>query len=498
MIMVTKVLGLPKDKRLISNIACLLLLLMTLSCQQNKKRDQPKNVLLICIDDLRPELNAFGAKHISSPNIDQLASMGRPFHRHYVNAPSCGPSRYTLLTGQYGIQYRRDGNQSLFARAEDLNNQSRPIDPSMPEWFSEHGYSTVSVGKVSHHPGGRGDENWDNDSIPEMPGAWDRHIMPVGAWKHPRGAMHGLAYGKIRTKDDRDVLEAVDDEDSSYPDGLIAEAGLQQLEQLAASEKPFFLAIGIIKPHLPFGVPKKYLDLYEDVKIPAVLHPGKPSGETTWHHSGEFMSYHRQGNIDPREDAEYALLLKKYYAACVSYADKHVGDILSKLKETGADRNTIVVLWGDHGWHLGEHAIWGKHSLFEESLLSPLIIYDPDMENNGQESQAVVETVDIFPTLLELCKLPTPDFLHGTSLMPMMMDPKASGHPVVAYQSNATTIRTNSFRFIQHRSGAVELYDHESEEGESHNIAAQHPEMVEALRNQLNDRLKGQAFEWEL
>ena len=457
--------------------------------KQEQKKDIPKNVLVICIDDLRPELNSFGASYIKSPNIDHLASIGRSFTRHYVNAPSCGPSRYTMLTGQYGAQYRRHYNQPLFSRAKDRSKNPDSIAPSMPEWFRKQGYTTVSVGKVSHHPGGHGGENWDTDSILEMPNAWDKLIMPVGEWKTPRGAMHGLAYGKVRKPNQRDVLEAVDDKDTSYPDGLIAEEGLKQLEELSSGDQPFFLAIGLIKPHLPFGAPKKYLDLYDGVTIPAPSHPEKPNGKTTWHPSKEFMNYNRWGK-DPRDDKEFALELKKYYAACVSYADKHVGDILKKLKETGADKNTIVVLWGDHGWNLGEHGIWGKHSLFEESLRSPLIVYNPDMKNEGEQSNAIVETLDIFPTLCELSELPIPDFTHGKSLASIMKDPKADGHTAVAYTSGASTLRTDNYRFTQHCSGALELYNHLTDPFETINIALENPELVIKLRKQLEDKLE--------
>lgn len=453
---------------------------------------QQKNVLIICIDDLRPELASFGETYIHSPNIDSLAAVSRAFSRHYVNAPSCGPSRYAFLTGLYGAEYRDKYNQSLFERAQAIKKMD-PIVPSMPEWFRKNGYTTVSVGKVSHHPGGRGGDDWNEDGIPEMPNAWDRHLMPVAEWQHPRGAMHGLAYGKIRTPNERDVMETVDGDDKSYPDGHIAEEGLHQLNELAKGDKPFFLAIGLIKPHLPFGMPKRYLDLYENVDIPPVPHPEKPNGTTTWHGSGEFMNYNRQGK-DPRKDEAYALELKKYYAACVSYADKHVGDILKKLRETGADKNTVVVLWGDHGWHLGEHAIWGKHSLFEESLRSPLIIHDPEMEDKGQMSDAVVESVDVFPTLCDLTGLPMPSFAQGTSLVPILADSKAKGHEAVAIKSHATTIRTDQYRFTQHSSGEVELYDHHSAAKEQLNIAEKHPKMVVKLRKNIVRKMGELAF----
>ncbi|KQC30738.1 sulfatase [Flagellimonas eckloniae] len=452
------------------------------SCQEIV--DQPKNILLICIDDLRPELNSFGANYIKSPHIDGLAAMGRPFSHHYVNAPSCGPSRYTLLTGLYGTA----NNDAIFLRAKQMEKSAKNVPPSMPEWFRQNGYTTVSVGKVSHHPGGRGGTNWDSDSIPEMPNAWNRHLMPVGSWKTPKGAMHGLANGNIReVASEHDVLEAEEGPDEIYPDGLIVSEGLTQLEKLATGTKPFFLAIGLIKPHLPFGAPKKYLDLYNDIEFPPISHPEKPQGKTTWHESGEFMKYNRWGK-DPREDQQFAMELRRHYAACVSYADKQVGDILNKLKETGADKNTIVVLWGDHGWHLGEHSIWGKHSLFEESLRSPLIIYDPEMNNEGVKSNAVVETLDIFPTLCDLTGLKIPGFTQGTSLAPILEYPQSPGHIAIAYTSSARTIRTEKYRFIQHENGEVELYDHSTKEKETQNIASTNVDLVVELRKRLVER----------
>lgn len=471
----------------------LITIFIALVCGGNLSFAQKKNVLIIFVDDLRPELNSFGANYIHSPNIDSLNARGRGFNRHYVNAPSCGPSRYAFLTGQYGLEYRGESNQSLFKRAEGVNDENVSTAPSMPEWFRNNGYTTVSVGKVSHHPGGRGGDNWNDSNIPEMPNAWDKHIMPVAEWESPKGAMHGLAYGKVRTPDNRDIIEAVDGNDKSYPDGHIAEEGLRQLGELAKGDKPFFLAIGLIKPHLPFGVPKKYLDRYENIQIPPALHSEKPKGKTTWHGSGEFMNYNRWDK-DPLEDKEFALELKKYYAACVSYADKHVGDIIQKLKKTGADKNTIIVLWGDHGWHLGEHAIWGKHSLFEESLRSPLIIYDPSMDNKGQMSNAIVESVDVFPTLCDMTTLPIPNFTEGISLKPLLDNADTQGHEAVAFISDATSIRTDQYRFTQHKNGAVELYDHQTPLAEQLNIAERNPKIVQQLRTLLLSKTADKAF----
>lgn len=448
------------------------------------------NILLICVDDLRPELASFGVDYIHSPNIDRLAASGRPFHRHYVNAPTCGASRYTMLTGQYGP----NGNQALFARAKQLKEPDAAIPPTMPEWFRQRGYKTVSVGKVSHHPGGWGGEDWYDPNIVELPGAWDRQLMPTGQWKHPRGAMHALAYGEIKPigsfNDHKvDAFQSEGEHDTDQHDGLIADVGLEQLKNLAEFHEPFFLAIGFIKPHLPFGSPKRYMDPYKDVELPPIPHPEKPAGRTTWHGSGEFTNqYHHYGQ-DPNVDADYADAVRRHYAACVSYVDHHIGEILTTLEHTGQADNTIVVLWSDHGWHLGEHAIWGKHSLFEESLRSPLIISAPGMNRAGVASQAIVETADLFPTLADLAGLEVPDFVDGSSLRPQMDDPDSPGDPALAYQGKARTIRTERYRLTLHNDGYMELYDHDSPATETHNVAEQFPDLAAQLQQQINNRL---------
>ena len=459
--------------------------LFTQCTSQENSRKNP-NILLICVDDLRPELKCFNAEHIVSPNIDKLAENGVLFLNHYVNAPSCGPSRYTLLTGQYGPP----GNNALFIRSKEKSLGNK-IDPSMPEWFKEYGYTTVSAGKVSHHPGGRGGKNWNDSTIIEMPGAWDKHLMPVGEWQHPAGMMHGLAHGEIRKKPgNMDVFQSVEGNDTIYPDGLIINEALKQLKLLADDQqKPFFLAVGILKPHLPFGAPRKYLDLYENTTFPPIEHPQKPEGKTTWHGSGEFMKYNRWGK-NPNEDKAFAEEVRHHYAACVSYADAQVGKLIESLKQSGTYENTIIILWGDHGWNLGEHAIWGKHSLFEESLRSPLIIQYPGNITKGSKSKAIIETVDIFPTLCELSGVDIPQFAQGKSLKTILDNPNHSGHSAISYKGNAISIRTRTHRLIVHNDGSVELYNHTTPEKESNNIATENPELVKQLRSMLHTRLQ--------
>ncbi|MBK1832945.1 sulfatase [Roseibacillus ishigakijimensis] len=444
------------------------------------------NVLLLCIDDLRPELASFGADYIQSPHIDALAARGRAFTRHYVQAPTCGASRYTLLTGRYGPY----GNRSLFERGKKIA-AGEEVSPSLPAWFREHGYTTVSVGKVSHHPGGRGGPDWDTEEEKEMPLSWDRHLMPTGPWQHPRGAMHGLANGEIRSqvhKGSMDVYQAFDGPDTSYPDGLILEESRKQLADLTDQDEPFFLAVGFIRPHLPFGAPAKYYEPYREAELPPTPHPEKPDWRSTWHDSGEFRGQYTTWGREPNEDAELALELRKHYAACVTYVDSMVGELLTQLEESPAGKNTIVVLWGDHGWHLGEHAIWGKHALFEESLRSPLIISHPDLTQPGKKTRALSETIDIYPTLCDLAGIAQPETLHGRSLRPQLEDPAASGQPALSYKHDVHSLRTDRYRLVLHEDGYAELYDERDREAK--NIAADHPEVVNELSAKLHARLK--------
>jgi len=470
--------------KIISSYFILLFTLLLTNCNKETIKQKP-NILLICIDDLRPELKSFNANHIISPNIDKLAEAGISFQKHFVNAPSCGPSRYTLLTGQYGSAK----NDALFLRAKEINYGNKTIKPSMPEWLKSNGYTTVSVGKVSHHPGGKGGKDWNDSTIIEMPNAWNKHLIPVTEWQHPRGVMHGLANGEIRENAaDMDVYQSAIGNDYLYPDGAITDEAINQLKELTVKKNtPFFLAVGIIKPHLPFGAPKIYYDNYDGVSFPEIKHPQKPKERTTWHNSSEFMKYNNWGK-DPNTDSEFAYQLRRHYAACVSYADAQVGKILDELKQTGADKNTIVVLWGDHGWHLGEYGIWGKHSLFEEALHAPLIIYDPRKKNNGAKSEAIVETVDIFPTLCDLVGIEIPDYTQGVTLNDILENPNTKGHEAISYQTNATTIRTETHRLTLHNDGYAELYSYLNQDNESINIAAKKPELVKQLTHLLKTK----------
>ena len=289
--------------------------------------------------------------------------------------------------------------------------------------------------------------------------------------------MHGLADGEIRgNSGEMAVIQAEEGPDENYPDGLTTDETIKQLDLLAKDDKPFFLAFGILRPHLPFGAPAKYLEPYKEMKLPPVAHPEKPDWQTTWHKSGEFMKYQRWGK-NPNEDPAFSEEVRKYYAACVTYADAQVGRVLEALEKTGQSDNTIVVLWGDHGWHLGEHAIWGKHCLFEEALRSPLIVVDP-RKKGGKAVDTVVETVDVFPTLCSLTGVETPDYAIGDDLL----SSEDASPFALGYHRGRKTIRTDTHRLIEHKGGYHELYDHRSAEAETKNVAEEHPEIGEKLK----------------
>ena len=471
-----------------SAVAFLCLLFQGAVAVGGQPTSRQPNVLLICVDDLRPELKCYGADYVHSPNIDGLAHQGRLFTRHFVQAPTCGASRFAMLTGKYGS----GGNTALFQRAKELKSGVKNT-PTMPAWFRRHGYKTVSVGKVSHHPGGCGGSNWDDRSNLEMPESWDRNVLPVGKWQHPRGWMHGLANGQIRSNAKAmDVFQSIEGDDRIYPDGLATAQALKEVQRLTKDDQPpFFLAVGILRPHLPFGAPAKYMDRYKDRKLPAISNPGKPAHRTTWHGSGEFMKYHRWGK-NPNDDSEFADQVRRHYAACVSFADAQVGQLITELKSSGVWDNTIVVLWGDHGWHLGEHAVWGKHTLFDESLRSPLIIRSPKVEHETK-SNAIVESTSIFPTLCELAEIPKPDFVEGRSLFFKLQQKEdspgvSSENFAVSYHGNATSIRTATHRLIRHNDGYLELYDDSVREFK--NVATEQAEKAKQLSDKLTKHLK--------
>ena len=378
----------------------------------------------------------------------------------------------------------------------------------MPEAFRRAGYHTASIGKVSHSPNGRRygkptgkrDKSGKmipgepNDHAPELAQAWDSVGGPVGAWNDPWSAFFGYAGGKTRsyTKDKSPATEAVDVPDTGYPDGLIAEAAIAQLR--AVKDRPFFMSVGFYKPHLPFCAPKKYWDLYDHDTIPLAAHPDPPEGvnpKLSLHENGELTGRYAAMQ-DPKHatDAE-ARQLRHGYFACVSYVDAQIGKVLDELEALGLRENTVVVVWGDHGWHLGDLHVWGKHTTFEYSLRSTLLVDAPGVSKAGLREQGVVESLDLYPTLAALCGVNAPDDLDGKDLTPVLRDTACSGKDAAfGYWRKgdawAKSLRTARYRLTEWRDKGgkqlqVELYDHQEDPEETRNIASVQTEVVERL-----------------
>lgn len=441
------------------------------------------NVLFLAIDDLRNDLGVLGVAHARTPQLDSFAQTARVFTHHYVQVPTCGASRCALWRGRYPTVAAQLGNHGI------LQTQAEWGARSLPAVFRAAGYRTLALGKLTHVPGGRTGKGW-AEGPEELPGAWERAWVPDGPWKTPEAIMHGYANGTARQPGQSPPWEAHDGPDEAYPDAWVAAEAVRTLRELAARKEPWFFGVGFFKPHLPFAAPKKWHDLHAggvpDLKPEAAAKPAWPSG---WHPSGEFRrNYGHPPGRDPDTNADYAQLMRRAYAASVSYMDAQVGRVLHALHQLGLDENTIVVVWSDHGFLLGEHAIWGKHCLYEPALRSPLMIRHPSLPQPGRASDAVVETVDVFPTLTELCGLNAPADLDGRSLRAQLNDPEApAAKPAYGFWTDGRrTVRTERWRLIsQSVKGAVatqvELFDYQTDPHETRNHAAAHPAVVADL-----------------
>ncbi len=482
----------------ITIIGFVLLALSLVSCEQtkNKAKDQPYNVLMICVDDLRPELGCYGNTIIKSPNIDKLASQGALFTNHYVQSAICGPSRTTLMTGKLQQSWdlwgdlRKNGIEPEYAIA-------------LPHLFKKNGYTTVGIGKITHEPGGVMDEQ---QKIHQIPFSWDSTYTAVGKWKTPWRAFFAYANGdahntamRIGVETPRLPYEAGEVDDTGYPDGLNALEAVKQLEKLKEEGNPFFLSVGFYKPHLPFNAPKKYWDLYDPDKISVADNnypPKNLNNEYSLNKSPELTTHYPWPDGPGIVSQESAKIVKHGYYASVSYIDAQIGLVLNELKKQDLDKNTIVILWSDHGWHLGEHGIFGKMTNFNIATNSPLIMKVPGVTNKGSVINGLVETVDVYPTLAALCGLKVSDDLDGESIIPLLRNPKSKGKPFARsfyYRNNAlgTTIKTDQYRIVRWATEkdstvAVELYDHRNDLEENFNIASENKILTDSLLTQLN------------
>ena len=437
-------------------IAAALLAILSIAPIIAQEKSKP-NVLFIAVDDLKTVLGCYGDKIIKTPNIDRLAKMGTVFLNNYCQQAVCGPTRASLLTGM-----RPD-----VTKIRDLHTKMRDINPdivTLPEYFISQGYTTSGIGKIFHPS--CVDKKFDPQSwsipflvakesdysngfpvqkhyqSPELKALTTKEEV-VSAVENGKGKKKGEKKGEKKSKKEADdeegargpAFECLDLPDDAYDDGVSAKLAVKQIEMLNAAKKPFFMAVGFRKPHLPFVSPKKYWDLYkrEDMPVAEFQEHAANSKIFSYQYPGELTNYSgvkEFAKFDKNEANEFGLAIEKqkelvhaYYAA-VSYTDAQIGILLNTLEKLGTLNNTIIVLWGDHGWHLGDHDMWGKHTNYEQATKAPLIIAAPGLK--AGQTKSMTEFVDVFPTLCELSGGKVPAYLDGKSLVPVMKNNKVS------------------------------------------------------------------------
>ncbi|MCR9198554.1 MAG: sulfatase-like hydrolase/transferase [Planctomycetaceae bacterium] len=450
------------------------------------------NVLFIAVDDLRPTLGCYGDPLAISPNIDRLASQGVRFQRAYCQVAVCNPSRASLMTGL------RPDNLGVWTLPIHFR-EAQPDAVTLPQWLRKSGYTAISHGKIYHNPT-PDPQSWSEPirDLPSLP-----YFYPDGTRESVRSAMEKLPAGDWRKNNLRGPATAAPElADNQLLDGARTDLCIEDLQRLARADAPFFLAMGYIRPHLSFVAPKKYWDMYDPEKLPVLRQQKQPvdappyalANNSEVSHYVDMMEMPKPW--DDRElSAEQAQRLVHGYHACVSYIDAQIGRLLDALEASGAADNTIVVLWSDHGYKLGEYRGWGKMSNYEIDTRVPLIIRAPSMPKTaGQSSEALAELLDVYPTLCELTGVETPDFVDGKSLVPVLHNTKTRVHQAAvsqyyrrhegdAYMGYA--LRTDRWRYVEWRdfeSGEIkerELYDH-SQEAASHLGGAEEANLAES------------------
>jgi iduronate 2-sulfatase len=449
------------------------------------------NVLLICVDDLKPALGCYGDPLAQTPNIDRLAKRGLLFRAAYCNQAVCSPSRNALLTGL------RPQTLGIY----DLGTNFRKALPdaiTLPQYFKQHGYRTEALGKIFHVGHGNHEDpaSW---SVPHWKSNVVAYALPESRAKRGLTREEALFNNKSADGLSRGApYEAADVPDDAYPDGAMATEAIKRLQ--AAKQQPmqpFFMALGFVKPHLPFCAPKKYWDRHDAgaFKLAEVRRPPEGAPKFAPQFGGELRQYRDVPDKGPLSDEVQRKLIHGYYAAA-SYMDAQLGRVLNALDETGLAKNTIVVFWGDHGWHLGDHGMWCKHTNYEQATRIPLIFVMPGAQA-ARETNALVESVDLYPTLTELAGLPAREGLDGKSLVSILKDPQSTVRDYATHvypRGNriGRAVRTAQHRLVEWKEpkepadkAVIELYDYASDPLEQTNVAKQHPDVVAKLRNLL-------------
>lgn len=436
------------------------------------------NILFLVVDDLRPELGCYGNATVISPNIDRLAQRGVAFTRAYCQQAVCTPSRTSFLSGL------RPDSTRVHDNVKSSFRELLPDAVTLPQFFRERGYETRGLGKVF----GEGLNDPKAWSVP----LWPENIAGmqyVDLRKWEQVPAHRRSESPIPTLEweKQETIQTPDVPDNALQDGQVAERAVQMLRDLR--EKPFFLAVGFLKPHLPFVAPKKYFDLYRREEIAEPRHASAPKDVPPvalhdWRELRGYKDIPRKGPLPPGKARE---LIHGYFAA-TSYMDAQVGKVLNELDRLQLTENTVVVLLGDHGWHLGEHDLWVKTTNFELDTRAPLIVAGAGVKHRGVKSAGIVESIDVYPTLCELCGFEPPAHLEGLSMKPLLDEParewkKAAFSqfprpflPSKAGKGMGYTMRTERYRYTEWRIPgeplAVELYDHEKDPHEMVNVAA--------------------------
>lgn len=462
--------------------------------QAVRAADRP-NILFIAVDDLRPEFGAYGASHVKSPHLDRLAKSGMTFERAYCQQAVCSPTRSSLLTGT-----RPDTT-----KVWDLVTHFRAALPdvvTLPQHFKNHGYFVQGMGKIYH--GGFDDApSW---SVPWQTPRAAAYGLPANlalnqrqyavdpdggaAVKNKKGTKQGRKKAATVPGSRGPAFEGVDVPDDTFTDGKVADLAVATLRDIGKRKEPFFLAVGFVRPHLPFVAPKKYWDLYDPAKIPLAPNKYRPVGAPDYavQPGGEMRAY--DGIPADSIPDDLARQLRHGYYAAISYMDAQVGKLLDELDRLDLRKNTIVILWGDHGWKLGEHDAWCKHTNTENDTNTALLLSVPGMKHVGAKTKSLVEFVDVYPTLADLAGLPLPTHLEGVSFKPLLDAPTRpwksaafSQYPRPAGKSGigplmGYAMRTERYRFVvwvgrndHSKVDAIELYDHQRDPQENTNIA---------------------------
>jgi len=454
-----------------------------------------RNVLLICVDDLKPVLSCYGDKRVHSRNIDRLAKRSVLFERAYCNQAVCAPSRNALMTGvrptTLGIYDL--GTNFRFAASNAI---------TLSQHFMQHGYRAEGLGKIFHVGHGNHEDpaSW---SVPHFEGRTVAYLLPENRPKEGTREEALFANETDVAKLPRGApYESADVPDDAYPDGKIADEAIRRLRAAKGRTEPFFLAVGFLKPHLPFCAPKKYWDLYrrESFQLPALQTPPQDAptyAPSSW---GELRQYRDVPEKGQLSDDDARTLIHGYHAA-LSYMDAQLGRVLDELDRLRLTSNTIIVLWGDHGWHLGDHGMWCKHTNYEQATRIPLLVAAPGVSRKGTRTSALAETVDIYPTLCELAGVPAPNNPHpleGKSLVPVLKRPSRENKEAIfhVYPRNrqgdgpilGRAVRTERYRLVEWKKpGAApetaefELYDYKKDPEETKNLASTEPKLVKEL-----------------